>query len=95
MASLHHFLRDPSLPCYSRTKEGKLIDCNDAFAFLLGFSSRIEMLDLNYEVNWNACSSRRSCISEDPSEWILEKKDGSLLWVQTFCRRPNWRTRWS
>src|SRR2546426_3542321 len=69
------------------TPDGKLLDCNDAFVKMLGYSTREELMVLNINVDLYAESEQRETFRREVEEHkhvhnfevTLRKKDGTLL----------------
>lgn len=69
------------------TPEGRLLDCNDAFAHMLGHGSRNELMALNLETDLYASPELRDIFRREVEEHeyvrdfevMLRKKDGTLL----------------
>ncbi|MEW6129296.1 MAG: PAS domain S-box protein [Acidobacteriota bacterium] len=73
---------------YRGTLEGQIIDCNEAYAQLLGFASREEVLALNASDLYFQKAEREAFIRQLTAqgsltnlELCLRKKDGSAVWV--------------
>jgi len=69
------------------TPDGKLIDCNDAFVNMLGYSSRAELAALSVDTELYASPEQREAFRREVArhnyvrnfEVTLRKKDGTLL----------------
>src|SRR5207237_5516375 len=69
------------------TPQGKLLDCNDAFVRMLGYSGREELLGRNVDVEFYTSSEQREIFRKQVEaqnfvrnfEVNLRRKDGSLL----------------
>ena len=69
------------------TAQGTLLDCNDAFVRMLGYSNREELLGRNVDVEFYASSEQREVFRREVEahnfvrdfEVQLRRKDGSLL----------------
>ena len=69
------------------TPEGKLLDCNDAFVRMLGYSSHEELMAANLETDLYAFTDQREALRREIDasnhvrnfEVTLRHKDGSLL----------------
>jgi len=69
------------------TPEGKLLDCNDAFLNMLGYSSREELMALNVDTDLYTSHEQREAFRREVElhnyvrnfEVTLRRKDGSLL----------------
>ena len=69
------------------TPEGKLLDCNDAFIRMLGYSNREELVGVNVDTELYASSEQRETFRRQVEqhnyvrnfEVSLRRKDGSLL----------------
>src|SRR5713101_7128911 len=69
------------------TPEGKLLDCNDAFVRMLGYTSREELMGLNVDTALYASAERRDMFRREVEqhnyvrnfEVSLRRKDGTLL----------------
>lgn len=69
------------------TPDGRLLDCNDAFVQMLGYSSHEELMALNVETELYASPDQRDLFRREVEkhnyvrnfEVTLRKKDGSLL----------------
>ena len=68
--------------------DGRIIDCNDAWAHMLGHSKAAECHGLRIQDYYFDPSQRTTLVSELEEtgfflnrEWYLRKKDGSPLWV--------------
>ena len=73
---------------YQSTLDGKLIDCNDALAHMLGFASRDELLGSTVAEHYETASDRRPFIERLRAEGRLtdyenklRRRDGSPIWV--------------
>ncbi len=73
---------------YRSTLEGRILDCNDAFARMFGFQTREEMGDLSAHALYENDSDREiflARLSKEGSvtnyEEALKRRDGSPLWV--------------
>jgi diguanylate cyclase (GGDEF)-like protein/PAS domain S-box-containing protein len=71
---------------YRATPEGRLVDCNDAFARLLGYETRVEALaggwdELAGDLGRRLVSELRRCGSLRNLELRLQRRDGSLCWA--------------
>jgi two-component system, cell cycle sensor histidine kinase and response regulator CckA len=71
----------------SRTRTGQLIDCNDAFVHMLGYSQREELLVLNLNSEICVDPKQREAFRREIEDHnyvrnfdvTLRRKDGSLL----------------
>ena len=69
------------------TTEGKLLDCNDAFMRMLGYSNRDELMSLNVDSQLYASAEKRDEFRREVEqhnyvrnfEVVLRRRDGSLL----------------
>src|SRR5947208_5261431 len=69
------------------TPEGKLLDCNDAFLRMLGYTSREELMALNVDAELYASREQREVFRREVElhnyvrnfEVTLRRKDGALL----------------
>src|SRR5216684_3285824 len=69
------------------TPEGKLLDCNDAFMRMLGYTSREELMGMNVDTELYASSEQRDLFRRQVEqhnyvrnfEVSLRRKDGTLL----------------
>jgi PAS domain S-box-containing protein len=73
---------------YQTTLDGRLLDCNDAFARILGYASRDECLAKPMTEHYSAAEDRSEFVSrimhEDrlsDLESKLKRKDGHAVWV--------------
>jgi len=73
---------------YRTTLDGRVIDCNESFARMLGYSSREEVRGLPCEAFYPDPTGRAAFLARlreratlSNSEVCLRKKDGSALWV--------------
>src|SRR5688572_6175511 len=72
---------------YRQTPDGRLLECNDACARMLGYASREELLATGRLTYFNASDplSVVAALSDLGSlgnvEVALRKKDGTVLWV--------------
>ncbi|MGH9442343.1 MAG: PAS domain S-box protein [Thermoanaerobaculia bacterium] len=73
---------------YRSMADGTLLDCNDAFARILGFSSRAEVLARNAATFYHYESDRKALVDELAAagvvtgrETCLRRKDGQPVWV--------------
>ena len=72
---------------YVATRDGRLIDCNDAFVHMLGYASRDELMLLNVDSEVCVDSRQREAFLRDIEahnyvrnfEITMRRKDGSLL----------------
>jgi PAS domain S-box-containing protein len=84
-ATLFHSLREA---VFVSTKHGQLIDFNEAFIALLGYS-REELLSINIGRDLYADPAQRNVFLQQlehhgflhHAEWQIRRKDGSTLWV--------------
>jgi len=67
---------------------GKILDCNDAFARILGYGSRWDLigrdaLDLHFDVaeRERTIAELRECASLSDRELCMRRRDGSPVWV--------------
>jgi len=77
--------------------EGKLLDCNDAFMHMLGYSTRSEIMGLNVEAGLYAIPEQRRLFRAEIDqhgyvrnfEVALKRADGSQVWAleSTFASR--------
>ncbi len=82
---------------YVADTEGKLLDCNDAFVHMLGYSNRDELLVLNLDMEICADPAQRDAFRREIEthnlvrnfEVTLRRKDGSLLLAveSSFAKR--------
>jgi len=82
---------------FAAAADGKLLDCNDAFIHMLGYSSRSEVMKLNVESELYASPEQRGAFRKEIEhqgyvrnfEAALNKCDGSQVWVleSTFATR--------
>lgn len=69
------------------TRDGKLLDCNDAFVRMLGHGSREEMMEVNVDLQLHASAEQRQAFHHEVElhnyvrnfEVTLRRKDGTLL----------------
>ena len=69
------------------TPDGKLLDCNEAFVKMLGYSTREELMALNIETELYASLEQREAFRKEMEahnyvrnfEVVMRKKDGTLL----------------
>jgi PAS domain S-box-containing protein len=69
------------------TPDGKLLDCNDFFVKMLGYSTREELMALNVDIELYASAEQREAFRREVEqhnyvrnfEVTLRKKDGTLL----------------
>ncbi|MFO7667931.1 MAG: PAS domain S-box protein, partial [Desulfobacterales bacterium] len=73
---------------YRTTIDGRLLDCNDAFALMYGFDSRDEAIQRPVEDFFISSEARQKFISALQKGGVLldfesqgRRKDGSLIWV--------------
>ena len=81
---------------YRSMRDGTLLDCNEAFANILGFSSREEILQQNARSLYFYESDRKSILDDvaasgsvSARETCLRRRDGTAVWVVdsiTFVR---------
>jgi len=73
---------------YVTTLDGKILDCNNAFYKMLGYSNKDEILKINIENFYKVKQNReyflkklkeKGCLINN--EVQLKKKDGSIIWV--------------
>jgi PAS domain S-box-containing protein len=72
---------------FAATPEGKLLDCNDAFVRMLGYTNRDEVMDLQLDEQVYASAERREDFRREVElhnyvrnfEVLLRRKDGTLL----------------
>ena len=75
------------------TPEGNLLDCNDAFVTMLGYSSRDELMSLDVGSVFNAVPEEREAFRREIEahnyvrnfEITVRRKDGTLLVVAQSC----------
>ncbi len=75
------------------TPEGNLLDCNDAFVTMLGYSSRDELMALDVGSVLNAIPEERETFRKEIEahnyvrnfEFTLRRKDGTLLVAAQSC----------
>jgi len=85
----HRFLFDRNLAGVYKTKiNGEIVDCNDSFARILGYSSREEILKLKAGDLYFSPSDRKRFLARLKEKGILignecrmQKKDGTEIWV--------------
>ncbi len=73
---------------YRGTLEGRIVDCNEAYAKLFGYGSKAEILTLNANQLYSRREEREAFIKELQEkgsltnfELQLRKRDGSTVWV--------------
>jgi diguanylate cyclase (GGDEF)-like protein/PAS domain S-box-containing protein len=73
---------------YHSTEDGKLLDCNEAFARILGFEARGEALACHASAFYQSPEQREEFLSRlrernslTNSELRLVKRDGTLVWL--------------
>jgi PAS domain S-box-containing protein len=84
---------------YRTTLDGKIIDCNDSFAKMLGYSSKVELLDLNATDLYFSQSDRNKFLTDlkqnivlRANTCLLKRRDGSRCWIleNTFLDKGNY-----
>lgn len=80
---------------YRQTPDGRLLDCNDACARMLGYATRDELLAVG-RLNYFNVSDAMTVMAALPDlgalpnvEVALRKKDGSVIWVLQNLRYVN------
>ncbi len=83
---------------YKTTFEGNIVDCNDAFARMLGYDSKEEVLELNALDLYFSPSDRSRFIKElkqnkilTANTCLLKRRNGSRCWIleNTFIDKGN------
>ena len=85
----HRLLFDRSLAgVYESTLDGRLLDCNDAFAAILGFATREECLTRQVLDLYSTPAEREPFLNRirqeqrlQSFEACLQRRDGSRIWV--------------
>ncbi len=73
---------------FRTTPDGRILDCNDSFARMLGYSSKEEILSHSASDLYSKRSEREVAISHllqqkvtTNEEFCLQRKDGSSMWI--------------
>ncbi|HEY83558.1 MAG TPA: PAS domain S-box protein [Chloroflexi bacterium] len=84
----HLLFEQSTVPMYYTTLEGQVLDCNAAFAKLLGYDSREEILDCQATEFYFKNADRKSFIAQLKGHGILNnletrmrRKDGAPVWI--------------
>jgi PAS domain S-box-containing protein len=85
----HRLLFERSLAgVYQSTQQGEMVDCNDSFARIFGYSSRAECLSQAVTDHYQSSAERevfldrlRNNTTVTDFESLLHRKDGSPFWI--------------
>ncbi len=73
---------------YRSTLDGRVLDCNDSFARIFGYSSRAEVINRRAEDLYASAGDRAAFLARlrehgvlTNYEWPMRRKDGNEIWV--------------